>query len=128
MNTNSREWLDALSSKVIGCAFSVSNSMGCGFLEKVYENALAVEFRYTGISYSQQASFLVRHRHEVVGEYIPDLIVGEALIIEVKALPALTAMHQAQCMNYLRATGLKAGLLLNFGRPKVEVKRVVMGF
>ena len=128
MNTNSRQELDALSSRLIGCAFNVSNSMGCGFLEKVYENALAVELRYTGIPCSQQSSFLVRHREEVVGEYIPDLIVSDCLVVEVKALDALNSIHKAQCMNYLRATGLRLALLLNFGRPRVEVERVVMRF
>ena len=117
-----------MSSKVIGCAFAVSNSMGCGFLEKVYENALAVELQYTGISYSQQASFLVRHRQVVVGKYQPDLLVEDSLVVEVKAQDALTSLHQAQCMNYLRTTGLRLALLLNFGRPRVEVQRVVMKF
>ena len=67
MNTNTRQELDALSSRIIGCAFNVSNSLGCGFLEKVYENAMAVEFRSTGIEFTQQASYLVRHKGEVVG-------------------------------------------------------------
>jgi GxxExxY protein len=128
MNANSKEWLDALSAKVIGCAFNVSNSLGCGFLEKVYENALAVEFRYTGIAYSQQASFLIRHRQEVVGDYVSDLLVENCLVVEVKALDALNRVHQAQCMNYLKASGMRLGLLLNFGRPRVEVQRVVMKF
>ena len=128
MKTDSRAGLDSLSSRIIGSAFAVSNSLGCGFLEKVYENALAVEFRSTGIRCSQQASFLVRHRDEVVGEYIPDLIVEECIVVEVKALECLNRVHQAQCMNYLRATGLRLALLLNFGRPKVEVQRVVMNF
>ena len=128
MKMISREELDLLSSRIIGNAFSVSNSLGCGFLEKVYENALAVEFRSTGIRCSQQASFQVRHRNEIVGEYIPDLIVEDAIIVEVKAIDTLGRIQQAQCMNYLRATGLHLALLLNFGRPKVEVRRIVMNF
>jgi len=128
MKTNSRQELDVLSSRIIGSAFNVSNSLGCGFLEKVYENAMAVEFRSTGIQYSQQASFLVRHREEVVGEYVPDLIVEDSIVVEIKALDCLSRIHQAQCMNYLRATGLRLALLLNFGMPRVEIKRIVMNF
>ena len=128
MNTNTRQELDALSSKIIGCAFHVSNSLGCGFLEKVYENAMAVEFRSTGIEFTQQASYLVRHKGEVVGEYMPDLIVADSIVVEIKALDALNTIHHAQCMNYLRATNMRICLLLNFGLPRVEMKRIVWKF
>jgi GxxExxY protein len=128
MNANSRLELDALSSKVIGCAFEVSNSLGCGFLEKVYENAMTVEFRSKQIGYSQQQSYLVRHKEEVVGEYIPDLVVEDAVVIEIKAQASLTSIHEAQCMNYLRASNIKICLLLNFGLPRVQVKRLVWKF
>ena len=128
MNTDSREVLDALSSRIIGCAFNVSNSLGCGFLEKVYENAMAVEFRSTGIEFTQQASYLVRHKGEVVGEYMPDLIVADSVIVEIKALDALNMVHHAQCMNYLRATNKRICLLFNFGLPRVEMKRIVWKF
>ena len=125
MNADGK-WLDALSSRIIGSAFSVSNSLGCGFLEKVYENALAVEFRSTGIAFTQQPAYHARHKGEIVGEYQPDLVVAEAVIVEVKALNSLNQVHEAQCINYLRVSGLKLALLLNFGLPRVQLKRVVL--
>jgi GxxExxY protein len=118
--------LDTVSSGIIGCAFNVSNALGCGFLEKVYENALTVEFRSTGIEYVQQPVYQVRHRNEIVGEYQPDLVIADRLVVEVKAVNSLNQVHQAQCINYLRVTGLKLALLLNFGLPRVQIKRVVM--
>ena len=121
------ERLKALTSQIISCAARVSNSLGAGFLEKVYENALAVELRSRGLGFQQQRSFLVRYREEVVGEYIPDLVVADAVIVEIKALDSLTPIHHAQCINYLRATGLSVALLFNFGRPHFEMKRLVWG-
>ena len=118
--------LDALSAGIIGSAFNVSNSLGCGFLEKVYENALAVEFRSTGIAYLQQPVYHVRHKGVIVGEYQPDLVVEDRLTVEVKALNSLNQVHHAQCINYLRVTGFKPALLVNFGLPRVQLKRVVM--
>src|SRR5688572_17196711 len=118
--------LESMSARVIGSAFNVSNALGCGFLEKVYENALTVEFRSTGIAYVQQPVYHVRHRGEIVGEYQPDLVVEDRLIVEVKALNSLNQVHHAQCINYLRVTGIKLALLVNFGLPRVQLKRVVM--
>ena len=115
-----------MSARIIGRAFNVSNALGCGFLEKVYENALTVEFRSTGIAYVQQPVYHVRHRGVIVGEYQPDLVVEDQLIVEVKALNSLNQVHHAQCINYLRVTGFKVALLVNFGLPRVQVKRVVM--
>jgi GxxExxY protein len=102
--------------------------MGAGFLEKVYENAMAVELRHSGLMFAQQPSFLVRYRKEVVGEYIPDFVVADSIVVEIKALDALSRIHQAQCMNYLRSTGISVGLLLNFGTPRLEIKRLVWRF
>ena len=118
--------LEAMSARIIGSAFNVSNALGCGFLEKVYENALTVEFRSTGIAYVQQPVCHVRHRGVIVGEYQPDLVVEDRLIVEVKALNSLNQVHHAQCINYLRVTGFKVALLVNFGLPRVQLKRVVM--
>ena len=118
--------LNEITEKIIGCAYRVSNELGCGFLEKVYENALTVEFRSTGIAYVQQPVYHVRHRGEIVGEYQPDLVVEDRLIVEVKALNSLNQVHHAQCINYLRVTGIKLALLVNFGLPRVQLKRVVM--
>src|SRR5690349_1247032 len=100
MNANvSRESLNEWSKVVIGAAHSVSNGLGCGFLEKVYENALALELRWAGLTVSQQRGIDVRYRTEIVGAYAADLVVNDALIIELKALPALLKVHHAQCLN-----------------------------
>jgi GxxExxY protein len=128
MNAVDQENIDAISSKVISSAYRVSNSLGAGFLEKVYENAMAVELRHAGIPFQQQAGIDVRYRSEIVGQYVPDLVVADAIILEIKAVDTLNRVHQAQCMNYLRATGLKVALLLNFGRPRLEIKRLVWHF
>jgi GxxExxY protein len=123
-----RAELDAVTEKVIGGAHAVSNALGSGFLEKVYENALALELRHAGLEVEQQCRIEVRYRDEVVGDYVADLLVEGCVIVEVKSVRALDEIHAAQCLNYLRATGLQICLLLNFGSPKVGVKRVVHGF
>jgi GxxExxY protein len=129
MNADSRRiQANGISSHVIECAFRVSNALGAGFLEKVYENALAVEFRGSGLEFKQQPLYRVRYLGEIVGEYIPDFVVADTVIVEIKAQAALDRVHQAQCMNYLRATNLSVGLLLNFGTPRVEIKRLVWRF
>lgn len=109
--------------KVIGCAFRVGNTLGHGFLEKVYENALAYELRNVGLEVVQQHPIAVRYDKVVVGEYVADLLVDGKVLVELKAVSELNEIHQAQCLNYLKATGLRICLLLNFGTPKVEVKR-----
>ena len=121
----SRERLDALTEQVIGCAFSVSNTLGCGFLEKVYENALAHEIRKAGLHVVQQHGIAVHYDGVVVGEYAADLLVEGTLLVELKAVKVLDDIHLAQCLNYLKATGLRVCLLVNFGKPKVEIRRVV---
>lgn len=123
---NSPNEMDVLTQRVIGCAYNVSNVLGCGFLEKVYENALAIELRKAGFAVSQQQDIDVLYDNIVVGEYSADLIVDGRLIVEVKALSTLTDTHKAQILNYLKATGLKLGLLINFGNPRVEVRRAVL--
>jgi GxxExxY protein len=112
---------------VIGCAYRVGNTLGSGFLEKVYENALAVELRSADVSFKQQHAMKVRYGRVVVGEYVADLLVEERLIIEIKALQRIEKVHLAQCLNYLKATQLRIGLVINFGSASVEVKRVVNG-
>ncbi len=119
---------NGISSRVIECAFRVSNVLGAGFLEKVYENALAVELRHSGMEFAQQPTYQVRYLDEVIGHYIPDLVVANTVVVEIKAQAALDQVHQAQCMNYLRVTNLSLGLLLNFGKPRVDVKRIVWKF
>jgi len=112
-----------LTEKVIGAAFEVANSLGAGFLEKVYENALAIELRKSGLDAKQQAPVRVLYDGTVVGEYFADLLVSDTVIVELKAVKEFSDAHAAQCLNYLKATGLPICLLLNFGKPRVEVKR-----
>jgi len=114
-----------ITEKIIGCAYTVANTLGSGFLEKVYENALAHEMRKTGLSVQQQVGVSVTYDGMVVGEYIADLLVERNVLIELKAVKALDNVHLAQCMNYLKATGLEVCLLINFGTPRIEVKRIL---
>ncbi|UCB55400.1 MAG: GxxExxY protein [Thiotrichales bacterium] len=116
---------DELSQRVIGCAFEVSNTLGAGFVEKVYEKALCVELRKTGLGYKCQKPVPVKYKGILVGQYIADIVVEDKLLLELKALSTLCREHEAQLMNYLKATGLSVGLLLNFGRPKLGIKRMI---
>ena len=114
-----------LSDKVIGCAQNVSRELGAGFFEKVYEKALCVEFEKAGLDYECQKPVLVKYKEITVGEFIADIVVEGQLLLELKALSALCHEHEAQLMNYLKATRLSVGLLLNFGRPKLGIKRMI---
>ena len=111
--------------RIIRCAFTVSNALGAGFLEKVYENALLMELRDRGMIALQQPRVAVTYKGRPVGEYVADLIVDNTVVVEVKALCRMEGAHDSQAMNYLRATGLKVALLLNFGRPRLEYRRIV---
>jgi GxxExxY protein len=104
----------------------VSNTLGCGFLERVYENALAHELKKTGLKFLQQYPVKVYYDGVVVGEYITDLFVEDCVIIELKALKGLEDTHISQCLNYLKATNIKIGLIINFGKPRVEIKRIAL--
>lgn len=118
--------LDAISNRIIGCALTVANTLRSGFLEKVYENALAIELSEAGLAVAQQRGITVTYHDAVVGEYFADLLVEDAILIELKTVRALDPMHRAQCINYLRATGLHLCLLMNLGTPRLEVRRVVL--
>ena len=117
-----------LTEKVIQCAFAVSNKLGCGFLEKVYENALAHELRKAGLQVQQQHGITVYYDGLAVGEYTADLLVEGVLLLELKAVKNLDDIHLAQCMNYLKATNLRLCLLMNFAKPKLEVRRIVNNY
>jgi GxxExxY protein len=121
------ERLDDLSGRIIGCAFTVLNALGAGFLEKAYENALALEVRTTGLSVVQQCGASVYYHDVMVGEYFIDLLVEDVPLVELKTVKALDDAHRMQCTNYLKATGPQLCLLLNFGTPRLEIKRVVYG-
>jgi GxxExxY protein len=118
------ERLNELSGRIIGCAFTVLNTLGAGFLEKVYENALALELRKVGLVAEQQRGVQVMYDDSVVGEYFTDLLVEDEIVVELKAIKALDEAHRAQCVNYLKATDLRLGLVLNFGTSRLEIKRV----
>jgi len=114
-----------LTGQILSCAFAVHNTLGAGFLEKVYGNALAIELRKQSLECSQELPLKITYRGAVVGDYVADLVVGGKVLIEMKACAVLDANHCAQIMNYLRASGIRVGLLLNFGRPKLEWRRFV---
>ena len=116
--------LNSITEKVIGCAYRVANGLGCGFLERPYENAMAHELRKLGLSFQQQAPLVIRYDGVVVGDYIADLVVEGCVLVELKAAKGLDDVHTAQCLNYLKATGLKVCLLINFGTPRIQIKRL----
>jgi GxxExxY protein len=122
-----RTGLNGLTERIIGCAFTVANAMKCGLSEKVYENSLAHELTKNGLSVQQQFGMTVYFDNVVVGTYSCDLLVEGAVLVELKAVKALDPAHTAQCLNYLTATGLPLCLLLNFGKPRLEIKRLVYG-
>lgn len=119
--------INQLSEQIIGGAFKVANALGTGFLEKVYENALAHELRKVGLQVRQQVGVAVHYDGVVVGEYSADLLVEDTVIVELKAIKTLDPVHVAQGLNYLRATGLPLCLLLNFGTPRLQIRRLVLG-
>jgi GxxExxY protein len=112
-----------LTQKIIGVFFDVYNELGPGFLEAVYRNALCIALRKEGLSVEPEAPVNVMFRGEVVGEYRADILVNEVVVLELKTARAIDRIHQAQLMNYLRATKIEIGLLLNFG-DKPEFKRL----
>lgn len=116
--------LNTLTRLVIGDSFTVLNALGAGFLEKVYENALAHELRKRGLHVAQQRGITVVYDDVIVGEYTADLLVDDILLVELKAVKNLDEAHTAQCINYLKGSGLKICLLLNFGNPKLQIKRI----
>jgi GxxExxY protein len=113
---------DEITEKIIGCAFEVHNRLGPGFLEKVYENALCIELRKAGLTAKQQEPIKVYYDGLVVGDYVADLLVEDRIIVELKAVLALTKAHELQLVNYLSATIIDTGLLLNFS-SSVQVRR-----
>lgn len=110
-----------------GAVFEVNRILGAGFLEKVYENALLIELKRRGLKAKNQVPIKVSYKDNVVGEYIADILVEETVIVEVKTVEKLDKVHQAQLLNYLKATGIRVGLLVNFKHPKAEIKRMVLG-
>ena len=117
--------LDRLTEAVIGSAFTVSNVLGHGFLEAVYRNALVEELTSRGIAVRKEKPFPVFYNGKPVGLYVADVVVCDAVVVELKAVSTLVPAHSAQVLNYLKAARLGVGLLLNFGVPKVAVRRII---
>jgi len=113
----------SLTRAVIGCAFEVINELCAGFVETVYERALLLALRQKGLEAVAQHPIRVMFRGVCVGEFVADIFVEEKVIVELKAVKAIAPEHQAQIINYLNATGIEVGLLINFGNPKLEYKR-----
>jgi len=111
---------------IIGAAMEVLNEMGHGLNEKPYENALTVELGLRGLSFKQQQSFGVMYKGVQVGNFIPDLIVSEAVIVDTKVIDRITDQERGQMINYSKITGMEIGLILNFARPKLEWERIVL--
>lgn len=114
---------DPLTEQVIGAAFNVHNTLGFGFLESVYEKALSIELTKLGIVHSTQAPIQVTYEGQTIGDFITDMLVEDRLIVELKSVTQLATPHEVQLVNYLTATGVESGLLINFGPTKVEVRR-----
>ena len=126
MDTNENEILyKELSYKIVGLAMRVHSKLGYGFLEKVYENALMVLFRREGIEAKQQAPIIVYFEEEVVGNYYADILVEDKVILEIKSVENIIDAHIAQTLNYLKATGLRLAIILNFSKEKLKYKRIV---
>ena len=115
---------DEITEKIIGAAYKVANTLGSGFLEKVYENALFIEIKKQGLDVKQQYNLPVYYEGEIVGDYYADLFIEKSVIVELKTAKELAPEFSAQVINYLKAAKLNTGLLINFGKPKIEIKRL----
>ena len=115
-----------LSYKTVGLAMQVYNTLGYGFLEKVYENALVVLLRKKGLKAEQQVPLTVYFEGEIVGDYYADIVVEDKIILELKSVEKIIDIHRAQALNYLKATGYRLAILLNFGKEKLEYERIVL--
>jgi GxxExxY protein len=125
MGNDERGYLDSLTERVLGAIFAVSNPLGAGFLQKVYERALLRELAVRGIRAAAQASMAIRYKGQYVGEHLAGILAEDALLVDLKCVERLANIHTAQCLNYLRASGRTVCLLVNFQKPKVEWRRIV---
>ena len=134
MDTNAHEWaapspdvIDEIVQTVIGCAYEVSNVLGPGFLERVYEHAMIRELTLRGVRVESQVRFPVAYKGQCVGEYLADLVVEGSVLVELKCVETFSNEHMAQCINYLKASHLRIALLINFQKPRVDWKRIIYG-
>lgn len=118
--------LEELTYRINGAVYEVNKVLGAGFLEKVYENALLAELKSRGLKAERQVPVTVMYKETVAGEYFADIVVEDQVIIELKSVGSLQKVHEAQLLNYLKATGYKIGLLINFTHPKAEIKRFIL--
>ena len=118
--------IDDITYAINGAVFEVNKNLGPGFLEKVYENAILVELSKKGIKAESQAPIRVYYKKQQVGEYIADLLVEDKVIVELKTVERIEKIHEAQLLNYLKATGINVGLLVNFKHKKADIKRFVL--
>ena len=118
--------INELTYLINGAIFEVTRVLGAGFLEKVYENALMVELVKRGLKAKNQVPIEVKYKDIEVGEYYADIVVENQVILELKSIESLQKIHEAQLLNYLKASGFKIGLLVNFTYPKAEIKRFVL--
>ena len=115
-----------VSYEVIGCAMRVHSTLGCGFLERVYANALAIELQERGVAFQREVRLLVRYHEIIVGKYFVDLIVENDLLLEIKAIRSLDSNSESQLVNYLNASQIQTGLLINFGSNSLQFKRMTI--
>lgn len=113
-----------LTEKIIKACYEVANELGSGFLESVYQNALLIVLRQMGMKAVPQVRIKVEFRGEIIGEFIADIVVDDKVIVELKTVSLLAPEHSAQVINYLKATGMETGLLVNFGRPRLEIRHL----
>jgi len=126
MDTDRKVLHEDITKDIIGAAFDVHNALGCGLLEKVYENALAHELALRRHVVTPQREFKVFYKDKEVGVYYADLVVDDKVVVEVKSAGDLADVHRAQVLNYLRISGIRIGLLLNFAKPKLKFERLVV--
>ena len=117
--------LEEITYKINGAAFEVNRELGPGFLEKVYENALLIELRDKGLAAESQVPIAVCYKGRRVGDYYADIVVENQVVVELKAVEIVSKIHEAQLLNYLKATGFEIGLLINFTYPQAEIKRYI---
>ena len=118
--------INEITYEIRGAIFEVNKVLGSGFLEKVYENALQIEIKTRGLKAKSQVPLEVTYKDEIVGDYFADIIVEEKVLVELKVVEKINKLHEAQLLNYLHATGISVGLLVNFSYPKAEIKRFVL--
>ena len=114
-----------LSSKILNCAFTVHDTLGCGFLEKVYENALIVELKNRKIEVKTQQEFNIIYHDIKIGKYFADLVIENSIILEIKTISNIENIHRAQLLNYLKTSKLRIGFIINFHNPKLEYERFI---